>query len=369
MNFDFSEDQEHLRSEARRFLEARCGIGVVRGVLDDGARHYDEGLWAALVEQGWTALTLPEEHGGLGMGQTDLCVLAEELGRVLAPVPFASTVYILAEALMQAGSPAQKERLKDIAAGSCIGCLAIAEGPGEPSPARLTTEVRDGRLHGTKLPVIDGNGATVALVLARDGDRAQLFLADLTDPSVTRAPVETLDPARDLARIIFDGTPCEPIGDETLLDRLLDRAAVLMAFEQIGGADRCLEASVEFAKMRYAFGRAIGSQQAIKHKLADMYVNNQVARSNAYYGAWALESGSDELPSAAAAARVAACQAYWYAARESIQTHGGIGFTWEADQHIHYRRALQLDMAIGSPRAWRDRLFTALESQTSGKDK
>ncbi|MFD2500049.1 acyl-CoA dehydrogenase family protein [Rhizorhabdus histidinilytica] len=134
MNFDFSEDQEHLRNEARRFLEARCGIGVVRGVLDDGARSHDADLWAALVEQGWTALTLPEEHGGLGMGRTDLCVLAEELGRVLAPVPFASTVYLLAEALMMAGTAAQRERLKDIAAGRCIGCIAIAEGPGEPSP-------------------------------------------------------------------------------------------------------------------------------------------------------------------------------------------------------------------------------------------
>ncbi|MFC0303360.1 acyl-CoA dehydrogenase family protein [Rhizorhabdus histidinilytica] len=363
MNFDFSEDQEHLRNEARRFLEARCGIGVVRGVLDDGARSHDADLWAALVEQGWTALTLPEEHGGLGMGRTDLCVLAEELGRVLAPVPFASTVYLLAEALMMAGTAAQRERLKDIAAGRCIGCIAIAEGPGEPSPARLAAEVRGGRLHGVKLPVVDGNAATLALVLARNGGQVRLHLADLTDPSVTRAPVDTLDPARDLARIAFDGTPCEPIGDEGLVDRLLDRAAVLIAFEQIGGADRCLETSVEFAKMRYAFGRPIGSQQAIKHKLADMYVNNQIARSNAYYGAWALESGSDELPSAAAAARVAACHAYWYAAREGIQTHGGIGFTWEADQHLHYRRALQLDMTIGSPRAWRDRLFSALEAQ------
>lgn len=363
MNFDFSEDQDHLRGEARRFLEARCGIGVVRGVLDTPGRHLDEGLWAALVEQGWTALTLPEEHGGLGMGHTDLCVLAEELGRVLAPVPFASTVYILAEALMLGGSAAQKAHLADIAAGSCIGCLAVAEGPGEPSLDRLTAQVRDGKLYGVKLPVIDGNSATLALVAARATGPVQLFLVDLSAPGVTRTPLESLDPARDLARIAFDGAPCEPIGAPDLLDLLLDRAAVLLAFEQIGGADRCLEQAVEFAQMRYAFGRAIGSQQAIKHKLADMYVNNQVARSNAYYGAWALESGSDELPSAAAAARVAACQAYWYAARESIQTHGGIGFTWEADQHIHYRRALQLDMAIGSPRVWRDRLFFALETQ------
>ena len=368
MNFDFSEDQEHLRGEARRFLEARCGIPVVRGVLDTPGRHHDEALWAALVEQGWTALTLPEAYGGLGMGHTDLCVLAEELGRVLAPVPFASTVYLLAEALMLAGTDDQKAKLADIAAGSCIGCLALSEGPGEPSLSRLTAQVRDGRLHGTKLPVVDGNAATTALVAAKDGEGVRLFLVDLAAPEVTRAPLESLDPARDVARIVFDGAPCEPIGDKGLLDALLDRAAVLLAFEQIGGADRCLEQAIEFAQMRYAFGRPIGSQQAIKHKLADMYVGNQVARSNAYFGAWALESGSDELPTAAATARVAGSQAYWYAARESIQTYGGIGFTWEADQHLHYRRALQLDMAIGSPRLWRDRLFTALEAQST-KDK
>lgn len=367
MNFDFSEDQDHLRGEARRFLEARCGIGVVRGVLDSPERSYDEGLWAELVEQGWTALTLPEEHGGLGMGQTDLCVLAEELGRVLAPVPFASTIYILAEALILAGTEAQRARLQAIAAGACIGCLAVAEGPGEQSPARLKAEVRDGRLFGEKLPVIDGNAATLALVCAQQDGVARLFLVDLAAPEVDRAVIPSLDPSRDLARIAFNGAPCEPIGDETLLNRLLDRAAVLLAFEQIGGADRCLEQAIEFAGMRYAFGRPIGSQQAIKHKLADMYVSNQIARSNAYYGAWALESGSDELPVAAAAARVGACQAYWYAARESIQTHGGIGFTWEADQHLHYRRALQLDMAIGSRGVWSDRLFTALEAQ-SNKD-
>lgn len=362
MNFDFSEDQEMLRNEARKFLEARCPATQVRAVLEDMDRSFDADLWDELVEQGWTALTLPEEFGGLGMSRTDLCVLAEELGRVLAPVPFASTVYILAEALMLAGTDVQKKKLGAIATGECIGCLAIAEGPGEPNFDLVEARVSAGKLIGGKLPVVDGMAATDALVLARDeNDFVRLYLVPLDHETVSRKGLESVDPTRGIARIDFAGTPADPIGELGLIERLLDGAAVLLAFEQIGGADRALEQAVDYAKERHAFGRAIGSYQAIKHKLADAYVHNQVARSNAYYGIWALDAGSEELAQAAAAARVSACHAFWYAARESIQTHGGIGFTWEADQHLFYRRALALDMTAGSPRLWRDRLFGAVE--------
>jgi hypothetical protein len=363
MDFDFSEDQEHIRGEARRFLEARCGVGVVRGVLDDPARAYDEALWSALVEQGWAGITIPESHGGSGLSRVDLCVLAEELGRVVAPVPFASTVYILAEALLVAGTETQQERLREIVSGDCIGCLAVSEGPGEPSPGAVRAIVRNGKLTGTKIPVTDGLAATVALVLARDGENGvpRLHLVDLGGNGVRREAVRSLDPTRDTAHLFFEDAPCEPIGDGALLDHLLDRAAVLLAFEQVGGADRCLEQAIEYANLRYAFGRPIGSQQAIKHKLADMYVNNQIARSNAYYGAWALEAANAELPAAAAAARVAACDAYWYASSENIQTHGGIGFTWESDCHLFHRRALQTGMVLGSVDTWRERLVRALE--------
>jgi alkylation response protein AidB-like acyl-CoA dehydrogenase len=364
MNFDFSEDQNHLRAEARRFLEAHCPPSAVRAVLDDPARGYDEALWTLLVEQGWTAFTVPEAFGGLGMGRIDLCVLAEELGRALAPVPFASTVYILAEALMLAGTEAQQARLRDIAEGRCIGCLALAEGPGEWAPDRVAARVEDGRLWGAKLPVTDGLAATVALVAAKAQDGVTtLFLVDLDQPGIAREPLATLDPTRGAALIRFDAAVCEPIGDAALLDQILDRAAVLLAFEQVGGADRCLEQAVAFAGMRIAFGRPIGSQQAIKHKLADMYVHNQIARSNAYYGAWALDAAPEQLPAAAAAARVAACNAGWYAAKETIQVHGGIGFTWEADQHLFERRALQLSLMIGSAATWRERLVDAVSAQ------
>lgn len=364
MNFDFSEEQEMLRSEARKFLEARCRIDRVRAVLDGGPRGLDSELWRELVGQGWTALTIPEEHGGLAMTRTDLCVLAEELGRTLAPSPFASTVYLLAEALMIAGNEQQRERLAAIAAGTCIGCLALSEGPGEVGSEHVRAHVTGGRLSGIKVPVIDGMSATDALVWATDeSGTARLFLVSLADAGVRREAVGTIDPSCEAAKIEFDRTPAEPIGEPELLDRLLDGAAVLVAFEQVGGADRALEQAVEYAKDRHAFGRAIGGYQAIKHKLADAYVNNQIARSNAYYGIWALDAGSPELAQAAAAARVAACHAFWYAARESIQVHGGIGFTWEADQHLFYRRALFLDMILGSPRLWRDRLFGALESR------
>ncbi|KCZ94246.1 acyl-CoA dehydrogenase family protein [Hyphomonas johnsonii] len=364
MNFDFSEDQEMLRKEVRKFLEARCPLTRARKVLDDSEASFDVELWEELVGQGWTALSIPEQFGGLGMSRTDLCVLAEELGRVLAPVPFASTVYILAEALMIAGDGVQKDKLAEIAAGDCIGCIAISEGPGEPSFERIGSRVERGRLTGTKQPVTDGLAATDALVWARDeSGTPRLFLVPLEQDGVTREKLDTLDPSRDAARIVFDGAAAEPIGAPWLLDRLLDGAAVLLAFEQVGGADRAMEQAVAYAKERYAFGRPVGSYQAIKHTLADAYVNNQIARSNAYYGIWALDSGSDDLAQAAAAARVAACHAYWFAAREALHAHGGIGFTWEADQHLFYRRALQLDMVIGSPRMWRERLFEQVEAQ------
>lgn len=365
MNFDFSEEQQFLRGEVRKFLEAHCPPSKVRAVMDDPSRHYDAELWQALVGQGYTALAVPEAHGGMGMSLIDLCVLAEELGRVLAPVPFAPTIYLLAEALRLAGTASQMELLGGIADGSVIGCLALTEGPGELVPGAARCQVAEGKLSGTKLPVAHGMVATHALVSASDGSAVRLLLVALDQPAVSRECLQTLDPSMDQAQLTFDGAHCEPLGDTSLIERLLNGAAVLLAFEQIGGADRCLEQAVDYSKLRYAFGRPIGSQQAIKHKLADMYANNQIARSNAYYGAWALQAEDPAMAEGAAAARVSAIEAFWYAARESIQTHGGIGFTWEADQHLFYRRAMHLATVIGSGDTWRNRLIDALEAQAA----
>ncbi|RPH79369.1 MAG: acyl-CoA dehydrogenase, partial [Candidatus Rokuibacteriota bacterium] len=218
-------------------------------------------------------------------------------------------------------------------------------------------------------PVADGDVADVAVVAGRvDGaSDLSLFLMDLTAAGISRTTLATVDPTRSHARLVFDGSPAEPLGPagagSALLERIFDRAAVLVAFEQVGGAQAALDMAREYAMGRFAFGRPIASFQAIKHKLVDMYVGTELARSNAYYAAWALSTDAAELPVAAATARVAATEAYFHAAKENIQTHGGMGFTWEFDCHLHYRRAKLTGLGLGSARRWKDLLITRLEAR------
>jgi alkylation response protein AidB-like acyl-CoA dehydrogenase len=220
-----------------------------------------------------------------------------------------------------------------------------------------------------KLPVTDGDVANVALVLAKENGKPGLFLADLDGAGVTREALKTLDPTRDAARLTFKDAPVRRVGGAgagvELVEQIFDRAAILLAFEQCGGADRCLEMAKAYALERYAFGRVIASYQAIKHKLADIYVKNELARSNAYYGAWALNTNAAEMPLAASAARIAASEAFWFASKENIQTHGGIGFTWEMDCHLYYRRSRQLSLVAGAPRVWKERLVSHLERRNA----
>jgi len=367
MNFDFSPDQKALRDQARKFLSEQASSTRVRRILDT-ATPYDAELWRGMAEMGWTGTAIPESYGGAGFGYLELCVLAEELGRSVAPAPFSSTIYLAAEALLLAGSEAQKRRwLPPIAAGEAIGCLALAEGPQAPTPDSLTTRAENGVLNGTKAPVVDGDVADFAVVAARDGRAASLFLVDLRGAGVSRTPLETVDPTRSVASITFANTPAEPLGEPgagwPLLERVLDRAAVLVAFEQVGGGQAALDMAREYAVGRFAFGRPIASFQAIKHKLADMYVAVELARSNAFYAAWALSTDAPELPVAAAAARVSASEAYFHAAKENIQTHGGMGFTWEFDCHLHYRRAKLLGLMLGGVPRWKDLLITRIEAR------
>ena len=370
MDFDFSDDQKLLKNQARAFLSDQCTTSTVRRVFE-GDEHFDSGLWRQICELGWAGAAIPEQYGGVGLGYLDLCVLAEEMGRALAPVPFSSTVYLFAEAILIAGSEQQKMRLlPKVASGEIIGAFARAEGPGPVLPNSIHTQFKGGKLNGRKIAVVDGPIADFCVVLARASDEPgeaglQLALIDLHTAGVTRRPSAAIDASRGFAEIAFENAAAEPLGKIgegwTDLGRVLDRAAVLIAFEQVGGADVCLATAAEYAKTRYAFGRPIGSYQAIKHKLADMYVLNELARSNAYYGAWALSTGSGELPLAAAAARVSATQAFDYAAKESIQTHGGIGHTWAADCHFFYKRSRELGLLLGSQRTWKEKLVAHLE--------
>ncbi len=370
MNFDYSDDQKFLKNEARKFLEARCTSAAVRKVLDNADVSFDADLWKGVAEQGWLGAAIPEEFGGLGLGHIELCAIAEEMGRVVAPIPFASTVFFVAEAILLAGDDAQKaDLLPKIAAGELIGCFATSEGPGVVNASNLSAKVEGGKLTGVKIPVTDGDIADLAIVLANEGGKAGLFLVDLKGAGVSRDTLQSLDPTRGVGRLTFAGAPATRLGAAgdgfTLTEQVFDRAAVLLAFEQTGGADKCLEMAREYALGRYAFGRVIAGYQAIKHKLADMYVKNQVARSNAYYGAWALNTNAPELPVAASAARIAASEAYWFGSKENIQTHGGMGFTWEVDCHLYYRRSRQLGLVAGAPKVWKERLVSQLERKNA----
>ena len=368
MNFEFSEEQNLLREQARGFLQDNCSPKVVRAALEANG-PFNRELWRKVAEMGWTSTVIPEEYDGLGLSYLELSVIADELGRALAPLPFSSSVYLGTEAILAQGSKAQKEAwLPRLASGEIIATLAMAETHGQVSPANLTTSVSGGRISGTKVPVADGDYADLAIVVARSdsGDGASWYLVDLNQSEVVREQVRTLDPSRSHASMTFLGAACELLGTDgggwAATQNLLNRAAVLFAWEQVGGADVALEMAKAYALGRYAFGRSIASYQAIKHKLADMYVRNTLARSNCYYGAWALNTNAPELPIAAATARVSAIQAYYFAAKENIQTHGGMGFTWEFDCQFHYRRSKVLAVNVGSERQWQDKLITAIEN-------
>jgi len=374
MNFDFSDEQKQLRDEARRFLSENCTSKEVRAVLE-GKAKYDKAIWKGLADLGLLGIAIPEEFGGAGAGRLELCVVAEELGRALAPVPYSSTVYLASELLMLAGSDAQKKHwLPKIAAGDAIGTVALVEGVGDPTPRSIRASVTGGKLTGKKTLVPEGEIADFAIVVARaaagDDERGiGLYIVDMKGAGVSAAGVETVDPTRNHAEVTFNGAAADPLGATgegwAHLDKVLDRAAVLVAFEQIGGADRALEMGRDYALDRMAFGRPIGSFQAVKHILADMYVAATLARSNAYYGAWALSTDAGELAEAAANARVSATQAFQLCAKNNTQVHGGMGFTWEFDCHLYYRRSNLLALSLGSLTMWENRLVDEMRKRNA----
>lgn len=367
MNFDFSEDQKMLRQQAQNFLRDKSPTTVARNILE-GDESYDKNLWQSIVDMGWTATTIPEEYGGLGLGSLELCVMAEELGRCLAPTPFSSTVYLATDAILMAGSEETKQHwLPKLAAGEAIGTFALSEGPKAATQKNIAVTVNNGKISGVKSPVTDGDSADFVIVVAKDDGLLSWYIVDLTGEGVSCRNVKSVDPTRSQTHVTFDNAPAQLLGTAgqgwALTQKLYNRAAVLFAFEQVGGSLAALDEAIDYAKNRYAFGRSIASFQAIKHKLADMYVAATLARSNCYYGAWALSVDAKELPCAAAAARISATDAYHECAKENIQTHGGMGYTWEFDCHLYYRRARALAVNIGNKWQWEDKLITALENR------
>ncbi|MCB1644794.1 MAG: acyl-CoA/acyl-ACP dehydrogenase [Pseudomonadales bacterium] len=365
MNFDFSEDEKMVSDQARRFLQDNCDFSVNRSVLEGGA-GYDQKVWQGLADMGLLGATIPEAYGGVGAGYLSTCLVAQQVGAHLAPIPYSSTIYQVAEALIHFGTEAQKQQyLPAIAEGKLIGAMALVESMSELTRQNITTRYSDGKLNGKKLIVTDGGIADVALVLAAtESGSTGLYLVDLTQAGVQRETVNTVDPSRDSATMSFTDVAAEPLGDAedgwNQLQAIQDRAAVMMAFEQIGGAERALNMAVEYARGRFAFGRPIGSFQALKHMMADMFVALRLAESNCFYAAWALSTNSDDLALAAATARVSATQAFQLCARDNIQVHGGMGFTWEFDCHLYYRRSNYLTLQLGGLSVWESKLVDAL---------
>ncbi|PYC48431.1 acyl-CoA dehydrogenase [Litorivita pollutaquae] len=359
MNFGFSEEQDTIRETLARLLGDHATLAVAHDRLDT-AKGFDAPTWAALAEGGWLGLAIAEDVGGSDMGAVELAILAEEIGRSLAAVPFAPVLGIAVPAIESMGTKSQRETyLPQIASGQTIIAAAFAE-DGGLGPEKSTATVAQDRLTGRKTPVTFGAEADQALVIAKDHDgTARLYLADLCAPGVTIRALDCIDRTRPAVEILFDNTPVEllPGSDPMAIRRLVDGAAVLAAFEQIGLAERILSLTTAYAGERQAFGRQIGSFQAVKHRLADMFAKIELARSNAFFGVWALASGDNRLPEAAAVARLSALDAVQFTTEESIQLHGGIGFTWAADPHLFLRRGWQLKAELGPAAIWRERLF------------
>jgi alkylation response protein AidB-like acyl-CoA dehydrogenase len=367
MNFDFSDDQKLLQQTAKDFLEEHAPLSVCREVLESD-EPYAQSLWKGAAELGWLGAAIPETYGGAGFGYLELAVVSEELGRALAPIPVSSSVYLASEAILLAGSEEQKQRvLPQLASGEAIGTMALAERPGQNGVEGVEARCEGGRITGSKLPVPDGDVADYAVVAARDGSGVSLYLVSLSEAGVEREAIRSFDPSRSVARLVLEGAPAELLGEAgrgaELAEKVLDRAAVLLAFEQMGGAARAFDMTRQYTLERYAFGRPIASFQAIKHRLADLWCEIELARSNCYYGAWALSNDDPELATAACLARVQASEAFNRACVEMIQLHGGVGFTWEYDCHLFYRRAKWTAAVLGTPTTWREKLITRLEAE------
>jgi alkylation response protein AidB-like acyl-CoA dehydrogenase len=363
MDFGFSEEQEMLRSSARDFLAKECPMTYVRQMMEDDRGFRDE-QWRKMAELGWMGLVLPEEHGGAGLTFVDLIVVLEEMGRVVLPGPFFSTVVLGGVALAEGGSAAQKqELLPRLAAGELRATLAQLEPNARWDADGITLEAAPAgggwRLSGTKLFVPDAHTADLLVVAGRaPGSRGpegvSLFLVDAGAPGVAVTLLKTMDQTRKLCEVVLRDVAVAPeraVGSPgegwRLLERIVDRGKVGLCAEMCGGAQKVLEMSVEYAKVREQFGRPIGSFQAIQHKCANMLVEVESSKSATYYAAWAVANDVPEAPLAAAMAKAYCSDAYRHTAGEGIQIHGGIGFTWEHDMHLYFKRAKSSEVTFG----------------------
>ncbi|MEZ5379911.1 MAG: acyl-CoA dehydrogenase family protein [Acidimicrobiales bacterium] len=361
MNFAFTEEQEQLRQFVRQFMEEKSSEAAVREMMETDS-GYDPKVWSQMAEQmGLPSLIIPEEFGGQGYTFVELGVVLEEMGRALLCAPFFSGV-LASLAILESGDDAAKaEYLPGIASGETIATLAYTEENGKWDDSAVTaTADASGKITGTKSFVIDGATASLLVVAAKSDAGISLYAVDSSDPGVTATALSTMDQTRKQAKIELNGAQGKLIGTDgggwDTLVKTLDLAAIALAAEQVGGAQFVLEMAVQYAKDRVQFGRPIGSFQAIKHKCADMLLEVESAKSAAYYGLWCAAERNDELPSVASLAKAYCSEAYFHAAAENIQIHGGIGFTWEHPAHLYFKRAKSSELMFGDPAYHREQL-------------
>ncbi len=361
MDFGFSEEQEMLRQSARNLLEKECPSTLVRRLMEE-ERGYEPELWKKIAELGWLGLVIPEAYGGSALGYVDLVLVLEEMGRVVLPSPFIWTVMV-AEAINRAGTEAQKKALlPKIAAGELVATIAWMEPSGLWGADGITAAARqngsDFVIDGAKLFVNDGHIADCMLVAARTGGRnadgVTLFAIESSRAGVSVTPLTTMDQTRKLSEVKFAGvkaTSADVVGEVgngwKTLAAIIDRGKVMLAAEMMGGAQKVLDMTVEYAKVRTQFGRPIGSFQAVQHKCANMMIDVESAKSAVYYAAWAVSNEVAEAPLAAALAKAAASDAFRRVSADGIQVHGGIGFTWEHDMHLYFKRAKSSEFTFG----------------------
>jgi alkylation response protein AidB-like acyl-CoA dehydrogenase len=370
VNFAFSEEQEELRRTVRQFLEAKSPETEVRRLMET-IEGYDPAVWKQMGQElGLQSLAIPEEYGGQGFTLIELGIVLEEMGRLLLCAPYYASVVLATNAILNAGTAAQKQALlPDIASGDTIATLAFTEPNGKWDVTGITLEAQSsgGRwtLSGEKMFVLDGHVAGTIVVVARTAgstgtEGVSFFTVNGDADGLTRTPLSTMDMTRKQAKLEFSNVAAEPLGEPgqgwAAYSKTLDQAAVALANEMMGGAQFVLDMSVQYAKDRVQFGRPIGSFQAIKHKCADMLLEVESGKSAAYYASWAAAEDNEELPVVAALSKAYCSEAYFHAAAENIQIHGGIGFTWEHPAHLYFKRAKSSEIFLGDPTYHRELL-------------
>jgi alkylation response protein AidB-like acyl-CoA dehydrogenase len=374
MQFTFTDEQEELRRTIRRFLDEKSPVAEVRRLMESDEGH-DEAVWKQMAQElGLQGLAIPDAYGGQGFTLVELGIVFEEMGRALLCAPFLSSVGLAANAILNAGTrAAKKELLPGIASGETIATLALAEPNGRWDATGIeavATKDGDGyTISGTKRFVIDGGTANLIIVAARlpktKGERGiGLFAVRGDADGLARESLTPLDPTRKQAELTLTNVKAAPIGkpgrDWASISKTLDQVSVLLAAEMVGGAQRCLDMAVQYAKDRVQFGRPIGQFQAIKHKCAEMLLQIESGRTATYYAMWVAAKDDPELQTVAPLAKAYCSEAYFFAASENIQVHGGIGFTWEHDAHLYFKRAKSSELLFGDPTYHRELLATRL---------